>query len=87
MTLRELLATKLIHENAVVMNLDDRREYNEFAAATAIKVFNRPVEIADFKPNKVRGCDIQDCLDKDVIAIFGSTHKYKVVIQVGSKKS
>ena len=85
MTLQELLNLNLIWENVVVVDLDNRNQYNLPAKTTALKVFNRSVTVNDFRADKQNGCSIQDCLNKNVRAIFGSKDKYKTVIEVTTK--
>lgn len=87
MKLQELLNTKLIWENVVVVDLDHRDTYGEGAKANALRVFNRPVEVSDFKADKYHGCEVSDCLGKHVVAVFGSKDKYKTVIQVSTNAS
>ena len=85
-TLKELLDLKLVHENVKVVDLDTVTNSGAAKHCSALQVFNRPVEIEDFKPNKQNSCNILDCLSKNVVAIFGSKNAYKTIIQVSSKK-
>lgn len=83
MTLEELLNLKVIYENARVVDLDTKMENSSLHAyAEALGVFNRPVEKYDFKGHDT----LVKCLSKNVIAIFGGTSKYKVIIQVSKNK-
>ena len=83
MTLQELLNLKIISENVRVVDLDTTMENSTLHAyAEALRVFNRPVEEYDFKGHDT----LVRCLSKDVVAVLGSGSKYKLIIQVTSRK-
>lgn len=83
MTLQELLDLKIISENVRVVDLDTTRENSSLHAyAEALRVFNRPVEEYDFKGHDI----LVRCLSKNVVAVFGGESKYKLIIQVTSRK-
>ena len=83
MTLEELLDLKIISENVRVVDLDTTMENSGLHAyAEALRVFNRPVEKYDFKGHDT----LVRCLSKNVVAVLGAGSKYKLIIQVPSRK-
>lgn len=82
MTLQELLNLKIISENVRVVDLDTTMENSTLHAyAEALRVFNRPVEVYDFKGHDT----LVRCLSKNVVAVFGGESKYKLIIHVTSR--
>lgn len=85
MTLEELLNSKIIYENVRVVDLDTKAEGSSLHAyAEALRVFNRPVEKKDFK---CFNCNLDDCLSKNVVAIFAADCKHKLYIQVSKNNN
>lgn len=85
MTLEELLNLKVIYENVRVVDLDTKAEGSSLHAyAEALRVFNRPVEKKDFK---CFNCNLDDCLSKNVVAIFAADCKHKLYIQVSKNNN
>ena len=70
MTLKELFDLKVIYENVKIVDLDTKTKIE------ALRVFNRPTVVEDFK------VDLSEQLPKEVKAIYGSTYKHKLIIEV-----
>ena len=85
MKLEDLLETKIIYENVRIVNLDVKtKEGRPNSYAEALRVFNRPVEKKDFK---CFNCNLDDCLSKNVVAIFAADCKHKLYIQVSKNNN
>ena len=83
MTLRELINMQVLYENFKIRIFD--RNGNEGEEYDKTKILNRLVTMEDLlsAKNWNGGKTLpEECLDYQVMAIYGSNHKYKLAIEI-----